>query len=189
MDLSIIIVSYNARDDLRACLQSLHDAPPAASHQIIVVDNGSTDGSLAVVRQWPDVRAIDVRTNVGYAAANNVGIRASAGTNLLLLNSDTIVPRGAIDTLLRELDSHPDTAVVGPRLVGTDGRAELSFGSMLRHKVKAGLTGWAQVNGWRGNTSLEKRIEFDLYYIENWSLSLDFKIMWLTLLRGFHRVA
>jgi Undecaprenyl-phosphate glucose phosphotransferase len=55
---------------------------------------------------------------------------------------------------------------------------------MLRHKVKAGITGWAQVNGWRGNTSLEKRIEFDLYYIENWSLSLDFKIMWLTVLRG-----
>jgi lipopolysaccharide/colanic/teichoic acid biosynthesis glycosyltransferase len=60
---------------------------------------------------------------------------------------------------------------------------------MLRHKVKAGITGWAQVNGWRGNTSLEKRIEFDLYYIENWSLSLDFKIMWLTILRGLHKAA
>jgi Undecaprenyl-phosphate glucose phosphotransferase len=55
---------------------------------------------------------------------------------------------------------------------------------MLRHKVKSGITGWAQVNGWRGNTSLEKRIEFDLYYIENWSLSLDVKILWLTLVRG-----
>ncbi|MEQ1758975.1 MAG: undecaprenyl-phosphate glucose phosphotransferase [Vicinamibacterales bacterium] len=55
---------------------------------------------------------------------------------------------------------------------------------MLRHKVKAGITGWAQVNGWRGNTSLEKRIEFDLYYIENWSVTLDIKIMWLTLVRG-----
>ena len=51
---------------------------------------------------------------------------------------------------------------------------------MLRHKVKAGITGWAQVNGWRGNTSLEKRIEYDLYYIENWSVGLDIKIMWLT---------
>ena len=51
---------------------------------------------------------------------------------------------------------------------------------MLRHKVKAGITGWAQVNGWRGNTSLEKRIEYDLYYIENWSVSLDLKIIWLT---------
>ena len=55
---------------------------------------------------------------------------------------------------------------------------------MLRHKVKAGITGWAQVNGWRGNTSIEKRIEYDLYYIENWSVRLDLKIMWLTLLRG-----
>jgi Undecaprenyl-phosphate glucose phosphotransferase len=60
---------------------------------------------------------------------------------------------------------------------------------MLRHKVKAGITGWAQVNGWRGNTSLEKRIEYDLYYIENWSVSLDLKIMWLTVIRGFHRHA
>jgi Undecaprenyl-phosphate glucose phosphotransferase len=56
---------------------------------------------------------------------------------------------------------------------------------MLRHKVKAGITGWAQVNGWRGNTSLEKRIEYDLYYIENWSLMLDLKIMWLTVVKGF----
>jgi len=60
---------------------------------------------------------------------------------------------------------------------------------MLRHKVKAGITGWAQVNGWRGNTSLEKRIEYDLYYIENWSVGLDIKIMWLTLVRGLHRHA
>ena len=60
---------------------------------------------------------------------------------------------------------------------------------MLRHKVKAGITGWAQVNGWRGNTSLEKRIEYDLYYIENWSVGLDLKILWLTVVRGFHRHA
>ena len=60
---------------------------------------------------------------------------------------------------------------------------------MLRHKVKAGITGWAQVNGWRGNTSIEKRIEYDLYYIENWSLSLDLKIMWLTILHGLQKHA
>jgi len=56
---------------------------------------------------------------------------------------------------------------------------------MRRHRVKSGMTGWAQVNGWRGNTSIEKRIEFDLYYIENWSLLLDFKILILTIFRGF----
>jgi Undecaprenyl-phosphate glucose phosphotransferase len=56
---------------------------------------------------------------------------------------------------------------------------------MLRHKVKAGMTGWAQVNGWRGDTALDKRIEYDLYYIENWSVRLDLKIIWLTIVKGF----
>jgi Undecaprenyl-phosphate glucose phosphotransferase len=56
---------------------------------------------------------------------------------------------------------------------------------MLRHKVKAGMTGWAQINGWRGDTSLEKRIEYDLYYISNWSLVFDFKIMLMTVFKGF----
>ena len=61
---------------------------------------------------------------------------------------------------------------------------------MLRHKVKSGMTGWAQVNGWRGNTSIEKRIEYDLYYIENWSVGLDLKIIWLTVAKGlFHKHA
>ena len=55
---------------------------------------------------------------------------------------------------------------------------------MLRHRVRAGMTGWAQVHGWRGNTSLEKRIEYDLYYIENWSLALDLKILWMTVTNG-----
>jgi Undecaprenyl-phosphate glucose phosphotransferase len=60
---------------------------------------------------------------------------------------------------------------------------------MLRHKVRSGITGWAQVNGWRGNTSIEKRIEYDLYYVGNWSVGLDLKIMWLTLIRGFFKYA
>jgi len=56
---------------------------------------------------------------------------------------------------------------------------------MLRHKIKAGMTGWAQINGWRGNTSLEKRIEYDLYYIQNWSIGFDLRILIMTLWRGF----
>ena len=56
---------------------------------------------------------------------------------------------------------------------------------MIKHQVRPGLTGWAQVNGWRGDTSIEKRIEHDVYYIENWSFLFDLKIIILTLFRGF----
>jgi Undecaprenyl-phosphate glucose phosphotransferase len=81
-----------------------------------------------------------------------------------------------------------DMSVVGPRperpVFIQEFKSQIP-GYMLRHKMKAGITGWAQVHGWRGNTSLEKRIEYDLYYIQHWSLWLDFKIMWMTLWNGF----
>jgi GT2 family glycosyltransferase len=129
--LSIIIVSFNARADLERCLESLHAAPPAASHDILVVDNGSSDGSADAARRWPNVRVIETGANLGFSRANNVGIRASRSELLLLLNSDTVVPAGAVDRLMAELDRHPDVAVVGPRLVDAGGRAELSFGRMI----------------------------------------------------------
>ena len=130
-DLSIVIVSYNARADLERCLTSLHSPPPAVSFEIIVVDNASTDGSAEAMKRWPHVRVIEAGGNRGFAAANNIGIRASRSGFLLLLNSDTIVPRGAIDTMMRAIWSHPDVAIVGPRLVDEAGRAELSFGPMV----------------------------------------------------------
>jgi hypothetical protein len=73
-----------------------------------------------------------------------------------------------------------DMSLIGPRPERPSFVHEFKYKVpqyMLRHKVKAGITGWAQVNGWRGNTSLEKRIEYDLYYIENWSIRLDLKII------------
>jgi len=130
-DLSIIIVSHNTRGDLERCLASIHDSRPALSHEIIVVDNASSDGSGSAARRWKDVRVIDAGANLGFAAGNNIGIRASAGENLLLLNSDTVVPAGAIDGLLGVLGAHPEAAVVGPRLVDEHGRAELSFGPIM----------------------------------------------------------
>ncbi|MDA1027625.1 MAG: undecaprenyl-phosphate glucose phosphotransferase [Bacteroidetes bacterium] len=81
-----------------------------------------------------------------------------------------------------------DMSVVGPRPerpVFIDEFKNKVPKYMLRHKMKAGITGWAQVNGWRGDTSIEKRIEFDLYYIQNWSLRMDLKIMLMTLWSGF----
>jgi GT2 family glycosyltransferase len=131
VDLSIVIVSFNARADLERCLDSLHAAPPSAVHEIVVVDNGSSDGSPDAARRRPGVRVIEPGSNRGFASANNAGIRATSGAALLLLNSDTIVPAGALDQLLLELDRVPGVAVVGPRLVDGNGRAELSFGRMI----------------------------------------------------------
>jgi GT2 family glycosyltransferase len=129
--LSIIIVSFNARADLERCLESLRVAPPITAHEIVVVDNGSTDGSADAARRCSGVRVIESGGNFGFAHANNIGIRETTGTNILLLNSDTIVPAGALDRLIAELDRDPGVAVVGPRLVDGAGRAELSFGRMI----------------------------------------------------------
>ena len=131
IDLSIVIVSYNARGDLERCLASLHTPPPALAFEIIVVDNASSDGSADAARRWPHVRVIESQDNRGFAAASNTGIRAGSAALVLLLNSDTIVPQGAIDGLVRAIWSQPDVAVVGPRLVDSDGRPELSFGRMV----------------------------------------------------------
>jgi hypothetical protein len=131
MVLSIVIVSFNARADLERCLASLHAAPPAAGHEIVVVDNGSSDGSVEAARVWPQVRVVELGSNVGFAKGNNAGIRATTGDAVLLLNSDTVVPPGALDRLLAELDRDASVAVVGPRLVDASGRAELSFGRMI----------------------------------------------------------
>jgi GT2 family glycosyltransferase len=130
--LAIVIVSYNAREHLENCLQSLTAAPPAIPHEVVVVDNASSDGSAAAVRgRWPGVTVIAQTANTGFAAGSNAGIRAARGPLVLLLNNDTIVPPGAIDRLVERLRAHPDAAVAGPRLVDANGVAELSFGPMM----------------------------------------------------------
>jgi GT2 family glycosyltransferase len=130
--LSIVIVSFNTRGDLERCLASLVACPPSIPHEIIVVDNASSDGSVeAVRRRWPSIRVITQAVNGGFAVANNVGIRASSGSMVLLLNSDCVVTEGAIDRLTERLRAHPDAAVAGPRLVDGNGRTELSFGRMI----------------------------------------------------------
>ncbi len=142
--LSIIIVSYNARADLERCLASLHDSPPATPHEIVVVDNASSDGSAEAARGWTGVRVIDAGANVGFAGANNIGIHASCGDLLLLLNSDTIVPPHAIDRLVARMDRDAATTVIGPRLVDENGRAELSFGDVMGpwNELRQKAIGW-----------------------------------------------
>ena len=129
--LDIIIVNSNTRADLTACLRTLTTAPPARPHAITVVDNGSTDGSVDAVRsEFKAVLVIVLGRNAGFAAANNAGIRATSLPLVLLLNSDTLVPPNALDTLCEQLETSGATAA-GPRLIDADGRPEISWGPML----------------------------------------------------------
>ena len=144
-ELAIVIVSYNVREDLARALASLHAAPPALSHEIVVVDNASSDGSAAMVRsRWPGVRVLEPGANVGVSRANNAGIRATESRLVLLLNSDTVVPPGAVDGLVSDLDAHPEAAAAGPRLVDAAGRIEISWGPMIG---PLGET-WQKARGW-----------------------------------------
>lgn len=131
-ELAIVIVSYNARADLARTLESLLAAPPVLSHEIVVVDNASADDSARMVRdRFPTVHVIETGANLGFSRANNVGIRRTASDLVLLLNSDTIVPPGAVDRMVADLRNHPEAAVVAPRLVDPQGRVEISFGRMM----------------------------------------------------------
>jgi GT2 family glycosyltransferase len=132
VDLTILIVSHNTRADLEACLRSLAEHPPHRSHEIVVVDNASRDGSVAAIRErWPHVRLIPLASNVGFARANNAGLRQTQSELVLLLNSDTLAGPGSIDRLVDALRELPGASIAGPRLVDGRGVPELSFGRML----------------------------------------------------------
>jgi N-acetylglucosaminyl-diphospho-decaprenol L-rhamnosyltransferase len=128
---SIVIVSFNAEVDLIGCLLSLKKAPPAIDHEIIVVDNASGDGGVEAARAFAGVKVLEMQQNSGFAAATNAGIRESSGNLLLFLNSDTLVPAGAIDGLVARLKAVGAAAIAGPRLVDAQGQPELSFGRMI----------------------------------------------------------
>jgi N-acetylglucosaminyl-diphospho-decaprenol L-rhamnosyltransferase len=130
--LTIVVVTYNSAADIGACLDAVPAAAATTTHQIVVVDNASADGTAALVRsRWPQARVIDAGGNLGFSRANNLGIRATSGELVLLLNADTVPGAGSIDRLVEVLDAQPDVAVAGPRLVDAAGRAELSFGAMI----------------------------------------------------------
>jgi hypothetical protein len=128
MDLSAIIVNRNTRDLLCQCLDSLTQKVGGIKMEVLVVDNGSTDGSVAVVRQkFPGVRLIENPVNMGFARANNQAISVSSGEYLLLLNPDTQVKDEAIPKMLSFLNAHPEAGLAGAQLLNVDGSKQNSI--------------------------------------------------------------
>jgi len=128
-ELSVIILSFNTLDLLRECLTALRCAADGHAIEIIVVDNGSTDGSLAFLQAQPnDVRLIVNETNVGFAAANNQGMAAARAELLLLLNSDAFITAEALREGMRILAEQPKAGLVGLRLLNPDGSLQAEYG-------------------------------------------------------------
>ena len=123
--MSVAVVNYNTREALRACLTSvLTDG----ATDVVVADNGSSDGSLEMLRdEFSGVRVIVDRSNPGYGGASNQAIGACRSEYVLLLNSDTMLRPGALRALCSYLDTHPAAAVVGPRLLNVDGTLQRSL--------------------------------------------------------------
>lgn len=135
LDLGIVILNWNTRDLLRACLRSVFASRGPLTYRVCVVDNASADGSAAMVAaEFPQVLLVESPVNGGYAAGNNLGLRALAFDRArvdgpryaLLLNPDTVVPEGGLAAMVAYLDAHPQAGAAGPRLVLPNGELDLA---------------------------------------------------------------
>jgi GT2 family glycosyltransferase len=139
--LSVIIVSWNAKDYLRKCLKSLSYAQSKTAMEIIVVDNDSSDGSPEMVeRDFPSVRLIRSGGNLGFAKANNIGMRISKGRYLALINSDVEVLGDCLGRLIDYCEEHPKVGMAGPRVIGGDRKLQRTcrgFPGVWNHLCRA----------------------------------------------------
>lgn len=127
MDLSVVIVNFNTRDQLRDCLNSLIPELAPLEHEVLIVDNASSDGSVDMLaREFPWAKVLVNDVNLGFGRANNRALRQASGRDVLLLNPDTLTRPGAVGILLDALHTLPAAAGVGPRVLRPDGRLDLA---------------------------------------------------------------
>jgi GT2 family glycosyltransferase len=124
---TITICSWNSREDLRICLQSLRDRAAEIPFETIVIENNSNDESAEMVRsEFPEVKLLEPRMNLGFCAGHNLGVSHLRGRHWFCLNPDTVVHEGALRRMADFLDANPDVAIVGPKLLNTDGSLQFS---------------------------------------------------------------
>ncbi|MBM4178478.1 MAG: glycosyltransferase [Ignavibacteria bacterium] len=127
IDVSIIIVNYNVKDYLLQCLRSLYEIDTSIRKEIIVVDNNSSDGSVAFLRQqFQEVHWIELNENIGYGKANNLGLAQAQGRYTLFLNPDTIVGRDVLQTMTSFLDADADVGIAGCKVLNPDGSFQVA---------------------------------------------------------------
>lgn len=127
-DLSIALVNWNNRDYLEQCLESIEAAQLSLSYDVVVADNGSTDGSQQMLaKRFPHVKIVQNEGNVGVARGNNQCIQNSGGRHIYILNNDTVINRESVQAMVRFLDEHPEAGAVGGNLLNPDRTLQSSF--------------------------------------------------------------
>lgn len=127
LDLSVIIVSWNSKEFLRQCLQSVYKTTRKVKVEVWVIDNGSSDGSQEMVRnEFPNVKLVCSSSNLGFAKANNIGIKKSTARYLSLVNPDIKILNGCMDRLFAYMDKNPIVGIVGPRILNLDMSLQMS---------------------------------------------------------------
>ena len=131
IDLSIIIVNWNTKDLLAQCLKSLEQTLQRLKMEVYVVDNGSVDRSVELMKEkFPEVIVIQNPTNLGFAKANNQAMKRSKGKYILLLNPDTQVKEGVVENLTHFMDAHPEVGIAGAKLLNSDGSKQNSIANL-----------------------------------------------------------
>src|SRR6202049_2458268 len=127
MKLSVVILCWNDRKIISDCLASIYATTRSTELEVLVSDNGSTDGSVEFIRKnFPQVRLIENGRNLRFAKGNNVAIRESRGEYVLILNPDTIIHDGTLDRLIEFADAPPETGAFGGRVLNADGTYQMS---------------------------------------------------------------
>ena len=129
MDLSVVILSFNTKELLGNCLTSIDKNTSGVDFEVIVVDNASADGSSAMVKkQFPKVKLIENKDNLGFTKGNNQGIKKASGRYILLLNSDTLLKDNSLEKMVEFMNDHPKVGAIGPKLLNADGTPQASAG-------------------------------------------------------------
>jgi len=175
VDLSIIIVNYNANNYLRLCLESIFEFTEAISYELILIDNNSKNSIKTIEDNYPEVYYIKNKNNFGFSYANNQGIKKSKGRYILLLNPDTELLNNAFEKMLKFLDVNPFIGIVGPCVYDGDGntiqlscRSFPSFKTFLFNRYSL-LTKFFPNNKWSNN-----------YLLNNWDHSEQRKVDWVS---------
>ena len=125
-DISIVIVNYNVKDFLYQCLDSIYLSSSKLSIEIIVVDNNSSDGSVEFLRPiFPNVNFIELKENLGFGKANNIGFSIAKGDYILILNPDTVLEENTLDIMIEYMRSHIEVGIAGCKVLNSDGSFQL----------------------------------------------------------------